>query len=176
MTRNQQKGRPSKLTPEVQETICKFLRGGSTFRTACEVAGIGWGTGKEWRQRGEDRDPDRAVADEYAAFAAAVRRAEAETAARNVAVIQKAAAEGNWRAAAWWLARRFPSEWSQKVTGCHGQVRDTLAQVDSGLSTEAVKARVVELAAELGYFTPLAIGPGSLPPGDRATLPEGETE
>ena len=36
--------------------------------------------------------------------------------ARNVALIMKAAQGGTWQAAAWWLERRHPTDWS---TGQH---------------------------------------------------------
>ncbi|MBU6429298.1 MAG: hypothetical protein KGR26_09830, partial [Cyanobacteria bacterium REEB65] len=72
------KGRPSKLTPEVQETICKYLRAGNAFKTACEAAGVAPVTGNEWRARGEDRHCSRDGDEEFASFAQATRRAEAE--------------------------------------------------------------------------------------------------
>ncbi len=32
-----------------------------------------------------------------------------------LAKIQKAAADGNWQAAAWWLERRYPADWGRRV-------------------------------------------------------------
>ena len=148
------KGRPTKLTPEVQERICQLLKAGNTFRTACEVAGIGYFTGNEWRQRGEGNDPDRPQTDAYAQFAQEVKKAEEEAVARNVALIQKAAANGTWTAAAWWLERKFPAEWGKVDRHEHTGRGGGPIQVQAAIDTEKIKARIVELARELGYAQP----------------------
>lgn len=154
------KGRPSKLTPEVQETICKYLRAGNAFKTACEAAGIGYATGKQWRQRGEDRHPDRESGEDYVAFVAAVERAEAEALARCAAVVQKAAVDGSVQAATWFLERRAPAEWGRVDRHVIARGEDEPRQVGSGMSIEQIKTRILELAAELGYTPPPAIGSG----------------
>ena len=154
------KGRPSKLTPEVQDTICKYLRAGNAFKTACEAAGIGYQTGREWRARGEDRDPDRPGDEPFATFAAATRRAEAEALARCAAVVQKAAVDGSVQAATWFLERRAPAEWGRVDRHVIARGDDEPQQVGSGMSIEQIKTRILELAAELGYTPPPAIGSG----------------
>ena len=154
-------GRPSKLTPEVQETICKYLRAGNTFRTACELAGIAYATGIEWRARGEDRDPERPGDESFAAFAVATRRAEEEAIARCAAVVQKAAIDGNLQAATWFLERRRPDEWG-RVDRRTISLETNEPQAVSGLSADQIKARILELAAELGYAPPPGIGPGEV--------------
>lgn len=153
-------GRPSKLTPEVQDTICKYLRAGNAFKTACEAAGIGYATGVEWRARGEDRDPERAGDEAFAQFAAATRRAESEALARCAAVVQKAAVDGNWQAATWFLERRAPTEWGRVDRRTIALSEGQEPQLASGMSVEQIKARILELAAELGYTPPPAIGSG----------------
>jgi transposase len=157
------KGRPSKLTPEVQETIVKYLRAGNSFKTACECAGIGASTGLEWRARGEDRHCDRESDDIYAAFAEATRKAEHDAIARNVALIQKAGAEGNWQASAWFLERRRPEEWGRADRRpVIGSSDSDVPQLGSGLSVDQIKARILELAAELGYTPPPSLGPADV--------------
>ncbi len=153
-------GRPSKLTPEVQDRICQLLKAGNTFRTACEVAGIGESTGREWRARGEERHAARAGDDDYASFAAAVQRAEEEAVARNVALIQKAATNGTWTAAAWWLERKFPAEWGKVDRHEHTGRGGGPIQVQAAIDTEKIKARIVELARELGYAQPPGLASG----------------
>ncbi len=154
-------GRPSKLTPEVQDTICKYLRAGNTFRTACELAGIAHATGKEWRARGEDRDPDRPGDEDFAAFATATRRAEEEAIARCAGIVQKAAIEGNLQAATWFLERRRPDEWG-RVDRRTIALETKESQAASGLSIDQIKGRILELAAELGYAAPPGIGSGDV--------------
>jgi len=155
-------GRPSKLTPEAQETICKYLRAGNTFKTACECAGIGYATGKEWMARGEDRHSTRESDEIFVAFAAAVRKCENDAVARNVALIQKASAEGNWQASAWFLERRRPEEWGRADRRSVIGTSDEAPQLGSGLSVEQIKARILELAAELGYTPAPSLGPGDV--------------
>ena len=43
-----------------------------------------------------------------------MKKAEKEAIARNVALIQRAAQEGNWQAAAWWLERKYFEDWGRK--------------------------------------------------------------
>lgn len=156
------KGRPSKLTPEVQETICKYLRAGNPFKTACEAAGIGYATGKQWRQRGEDRHPDRESGEDFVAFVAAVEKAEAEALARCAAVVQKAAIDGSVQAATWFLERRAPAEWGRVDRHVIARGEDEPRQIGSGMSIEQIKERVIQLAAELGYAPPPKIGSGDV--------------
>ena len=156
------KGRPSKLTPEVQETICKYLRAGNAFKTACEAAGIGYATGKQWRQRGEDRHPDRDTGEDYVAFVAAVEKAEAEALARCAAVVQKAAVDGSVQAATWFLERRAPMEWGRVDRRTIALGENQSPQLASGMSIEQIKTRILELAAELGYTPPPGIGSGEV--------------
>ncbi len=156
------KGRPSKLTPEVRDRICQLLKAGNTFRTACEVAGIGASTGLEWRARGEDRHCAREGDEAFAAFADATRKAEEEATARNVALIQKAAAEGTWQAAAWWLERKFPAEWARIDRHEHTGRGGGPIQVQPVIDATQIKARIIEIARELGYAQPLGIESGDV--------------
>ena len=43
---------------------------------------------------------------------AGISEAEADAAVRNVSIIAKAAQEGTWQAAAWWLERRRKQDWA----------------------------------------------------------------
>jgi len=113
-------GRKTKLTPEMQERICRILREGNTRRTAAALVGIDEETFRRWMYLGErGREP-------YRAFYAAVKNAEEEAVQSRIAVIQKAAQDGNWQAAAWWLERKFPAEWGRidrvqaEITGKDG--------------------------------------------------------
>lgn len=155
-------GRPTKLNPEMQEKICQLLKAGNTFRTACEVAGIGETTGQEWRARGENRHSARAGDEIFARFAKATRKAEEEAAARNVALIQKAAAAGTWQAAAWWLERKFPSEWARIDRHEHTGPRGGPIQLQPVIDPEQIKARIMEIASELGYQLPPGMTTGEV--------------
>ena len=128
-------GRPTKLTPEVQDRIIQALKAGNYVETAAEYAGIGKTTFYRWMEQGA-----KASRGIYREFRDAVTRARAEAEARNVAIIQKAAPD-DWRAAAWWLERAFPDRWGprQKLehSGPDGapiaaEVRVTLVRPDGG--------------------------------------------
>ena len=102
-------GRPSKLTPEVEARIVEAVELGATWEKAAEAAGVGASTLREWRQRGEaDEAP-------FAAFLAALKRAEAEGVARALRTIRQAAESGQWTAAAWLLERRYPADYGRRT-------------------------------------------------------------
>jgi hypothetical protein len=96
----------SKLTPELQEKILLHLRVGAYVETAAACAGIHKDTFYEWMKKGA-----RGMAP-YAAFAAAVNKAVAESESRDLATILKAA-QSQWQAAAWRLERRFPEKYGR---------------------------------------------------------------
>lgn len=97
-------GRPTKLTPELQEVIVKHIRAGSYDVVAAQAAGIARGTFDAWMTR---------TGAPYEAFQHAVLKARAEAEQRNVMIIEQAAIT-SWQAAAWWLERKFPDRWGLK--------------------------------------------------------------
>ena len=98
--------RKSKLTPETQDKILKYLRLGTYVETAAAAAGISRDTFYDWLKRGAKGEKP------YRAFSDAVDKALAEAEARDVAIIMKAA-EHTWQAAAWRLERRFPDRYGR---------------------------------------------------------------
>lgn len=131
-------GRPSKLTPDVQQTIVSAVRVGNYLETASALAGINVDTIRDWLKQGA-----RASRGKYKDFSVAVKKAIAEAEARDVAIIDKAAdgwdkisqrvtkkrnekgelevieqtaeqtREFAWTAAAWRLERKFPHKWGR---------------------------------------------------------------
>ena len=117
-------GRRSKLTPEVQEKICEYVRQGLTYEIAARAAGISESTFYRWRERGE-----RARSGKFREFWEALKRAEAEAEQRLVERIL-AASSDTWQAAAWMLERRYPDRWGRKDRVRHEtDFGDALAQV-----------------------------------------------
>ena len=112
-------GRPTKLTPQVQARIVQAIVGGNDITVAAAYAGIGKTTFYEWLERGR-----KAKTGPFADFADAIQKAQADAETRNVALIAKAAQDGTWTAAAWWLERKYPERWGRKdrheVTGKDG--------------------------------------------------------
>ena len=46
-------------------------------------------------------------------FLDALRKAEAEAVITNVEVVTRAAQDGDWRAAAWFLEHKYPDKWAR---------------------------------------------------------------
>lgn len=95
--------RPIKYNEKIQQDICKVLRAGNTRACAARYVGIDPDTFRRWMQR-------------YTGFYGAVTRAEAEVEIAHVGAIQRAAQEGDWRAALEWLKRRRAEDWGDKLT------------------------------------------------------------
>lgn len=99
-------GRPPKLTPEVQGEIVNAIVAGATYKAAAEYAGVSYESFNLWMKR-----PGRM----YLQFSQAVTRANARARVNLLARIQQSAKDGDWRAAAWILERRFRDEYGQSV-------------------------------------------------------------
>ena len=145
-------GRPTRLNDALQEKICQFLRAGNYFSVACSCSGISPNVGNEWLGRGRGVGI-RPKTDLYAAFAQAIEKATDEAQAQAVMLIRKAAIEGQWTAAAWFLERKFHDQWARRdrseVTGKDGAA----IQVEHGV-TPAVSEYLVSLRAWRGATDP----------------------
>ena len=110
---------PLKLTPETQDRIVQFIRAGNYMETAAQAAGISKPTLYRWLKMADDPT----APDIYRDFRYAVENARAEAEARNVMLIQKAADDGTWQAAAWYLERTAWQRWGRRtmVTGDGGE-------------------------------------------------------
>lgn len=84
-------GRKFLLTPEVEQIIIAAVKAGNYLSTAADFAGVSAKTVYEWISRGEGRDPDRPSTPELAAFAAAIKKAEAHGKIAALQRIQEAA-------------------------------------------------------------------------------------
>lgn len=125
-------GRPTKLTPQVQARIVQAIVGGNDITVAAAYAGIHKAQFYRWLEKGEQQQQGI-----YRAFRDAIEKAQADAETRNVALIAKAAQDGTWTAAAWWLERKYPERWGRKerheVTGKDGKdlvIRVVYADVD----------------------------------------------
>ena len=137
-------GRPSKLTPDVQQAITAALRAGAYLEQAARHAGISVQTVYNWLDRGRseldrieraeqhlDQLPKRArkadrlaaqkacepLADEagYLGFLEAYTRASADAEIHAVGVLRAAMPE-DWRAALAYLERRYPDRWRKRTS------------------------------------------------------------
>jgi hypothetical protein len=88
------------------------LRGGADIRTAAHYAGLNYVVVFRIMEQGQVlAESDQELTPEESAAVElwdAARKARADAIVRNVAQIQKAAQQGEWRAAAWYLERALP--------------------------------------------------------------------
>lgn len=103
---------PSKLTAEMQDRIVRVIRAGGSYELAASVAGVSERTFYVWLERGKRTGRRDAP---YRVLREAVERARAEHETILVAQLNRAAAKGSWRAAAWLLERRFPERWAPRA-------------------------------------------------------------
>lgn len=101
-------GRPTLLNPTRQAVLLKAIEQGMPLKQAAEVAGMSYDTLNHWQKKGEsDTAPP-----EYRQFCQLLRHSQAIAMQVHVSAIHKAA-ERDWRAAAWMLERRFPTDFAR---------------------------------------------------------------
>lgn len=94
----------NKYSEPIVRAFCDALAIGATRRFAAQGAGISDQTYLNWMKTKPE-------------FLRAMIDAEDRFLKRNLAVIMRAAVENtDWKAAAWLLERRFPSEYGKKLT------------------------------------------------------------
>jgi hypothetical protein len=116
-------GRPTKLNTEIQNTIVAAIQRGCYVETAAEIAGIDKTTFYDWLKKGahvNDRIQKgervtKASSLDLLDFSNAIKRATAQSELRDVVVIDTAAQNGVWQAAAWRLERKHHQKWGRKV-------------------------------------------------------------
>ena len=101
-----------------EERAARLLEGlsvGATHELACAYAGMSVDTFERWR-RGNSGAP--------ADFAELIRLAEGKAAIGWLAKIEREANNGDWRAAAWKLERRYPEQYGKQVQELHHTGKD----------------------------------------------------
>lgn len=133
-------GRPTKLTPELQEKLCNLISRGFQLERAAELAGIGKTTFFKWKEKAKT-----AKSGTYREFREAIKEADAQAEILHLENIRKAALGGAeqeevvteteegergsgeytkkrvtkkraipiWQASGWILERRFPERWAR---------------------------------------------------------------
>lgn len=107
------KGRKPSITQDKIDRGIEAIEMGLSYREACEYAIIPLRTFYDWMDKGESSKTGR-----YREFYDQVKQANTRTAVKMAKVIRDAAmGKGekppDWKAAAYWLERRFPKNWGQ---------------------------------------------------------------
>ncbi|MFM6206407.1 MAG: hypothetical protein ACKPEN_16585 [Planktothrix sp.] len=160
MTVKRNKGRPSKLTPEIENKLIKFITLGVPLESASNAIGLDYTTVREWLQRGEGRHPTRGKTAQFEAFADRYQQAVGQCEARLVAKIQSAA-DKDWKAAAWLLARRHPDRWRSepKPTSLEDLI---VAMAQSGLLTAEQLDQLIKLSESSKAEAKLILSPDKI--------------
>jgi len=118
-------GRPSKLTPETIKTLTDAIGLGASYVDACTMAGLNYDTFMKWKQKGQ-----AAKSGEYVQFIHTIEAAKTAGKMRHLAVINNAAAKGDWKASLEWLKRMFRDEWGDAakvdLTNSDGSLKQTI--------------------------------------------------
>ena len=147
-------GRRDKLTPEVEEKFLQAIRLGCPIKDAAGCAGISEHTYQLWRVIAETgvnptskKRAPKTQRDRYIHFIRRVKEVEGEATAAWLAIIEQAANEGKWTAAAWKLERRramfiprseqrvegvVSADIKVEVTSARDRILDKLAGLSSG--------------------------------------------
>lgn len=97
MTAPKTRGRKSLLNAQLQRKICGLLVQGHTVSAMCGAVGIGERTFYEWREK-------------HPHFSQATSRAIGQS---KIALVDKVRQSGDWRAQAFLLERRWPTEFGK---------------------------------------------------------------
>lgn len=121
-----------RFKPSIVDDLIKNFENGCNIQTACQLTGIATSTFGNWRYAAETLEREQPAGWEKTLdwkFWVKVMKARAVAKRRNLVLIQGAAQDGNWNAAAWWLERSFPKEFGRvsthEVTGANGSQLQT---------------------------------------------------
>jgi hypothetical protein len=143
------RGRPSQFNQERATRLIQAVRGGNYLRTAAAFAGISYSTLRRWLLKADDPE----APPEYVVFKEELEKARADAEVAALAKVQKAASEGDWRAAQWFLERSFPDHWGKtdtariELVGQDGAPVRMVAGVE--LNAEGMTALAQRVAARL---------------------------
>ena len=149
-----------------------YLEIGAGRGQATIAAGLAERTVMRWLEIGRD-EAERAESEHmpltfYRHFRQALMRAEMVPVIRALDTIRRAGQRGGWRAAAWFLERRYPDSWGPKATAWKRDVEQRGVSEPSWnalfpASGEDLEAKVLRILGQRGAGLSLTWGDG---PGD----------
>jgi transposase-like protein len=102
---------PTKYSPEVAQEIVKSMQAGVGAHRAAAREGVDGETLRGWRREGE-REPEG----RYGWLATECRKAEADIVGKAERCLVKAVEDGDIKAAMWFLSKKVPAEYGEKIT------------------------------------------------------------
>lgn len=125
-------GRPSKLTPELQEALCDDIRNGLFVELAAEARGIGFTTVYRWARENPE-------------FRQALREAERHLQLALLDVIK--VGDSGWNGSLAVLERRFPRSWSIRARAAASDREDEILKTLRERMGDEEFQRVVSILA-----------------------------
>ena len=108
--------------PDIISRLVEALKAGNYVDDACAYAGIAESTYYLWMERGRRAAAALAAGETpkpadapYVEIMESASRARSAAVVRNVNFINRAASEGTWQAAAWWLERTRPDKFGRRL-------------------------------------------------------------
>lgn len=135
--------------------LLKYISEGVPVGTACRLVGLGTRTFYTWQSLGQDDE----APPEFRQFRQGIEKAKAEATARRVGIIEAAAADGTWQAAAWLLERTQPEDFSlkQNLSVQHApmqvEVKQGVIDIDRIAAILEVFVRVGAIPSPIGAAT-----------------------
>ena len=98
----------------------------------------------------------------YVELCNTIEKARADAVVRNVGLIQKAATDGTWQAAAWWLERTMPQQFGR-------QIKAEVVAIDNTSDIDADIERIAKFLDTLDKSSPLEVEDGTSESGTTST-------
>lgn len=123
----------TEFTPAKRKKLLDLIRKGNYRDPSCKAVGVGKRTLYNWLSRGATGE------EPYATFARELDEAEVEAEAAALACIVDAGPT-DWRAAAWFVARKHPERWAERP-----------APPPETKTAEVAAAELAELLTQAGW-------------------------
>lgn len=105
-------GRPTKLTPELQKKICKYIATGNPYNRACKLCDISTTIFSAWRVEGE-KARELKISNQFLEFLEATEKAHEQFIEYHLKNIHEAGKK-DWRASMELLGRKEAREFAKK--------------------------------------------------------------
>jgi hypothetical protein len=150
------RGKKTDVAPYIDKLV-NAIAIGATYEIAALYAGISHDTFARWRKAGATAKPGTPLANLHARLTEAEGRAAVGWLAR----IESEAANGDWKAAAWKLERRYPESYGRTMQKIAFTTPDGLepAAFPAGSSEEFFR-ELADLFTQLGTQHMASLGPG----------------
>lgn len=130
------KAQHHKFTKETVDRLLRGIRMGLTYELACQYARIDYSTFWNWKSGKFPRSLTDEQKELKTDFMEMLAGAEGDAAARHMSTIMQAAAQGDWKASAWALERRWPHHYGREVVELSGKEGGPVAIEIVGVDVE----------------------------------------